>query len=435
MGIMSVVQMQQGSDQSVQRSRALLQRLLGEYRPRDFAVRFWDGSQWEPDPGQPPRFTLVLQHPGTLRQMFWPFNSLALAEAYIYGDFDIEGDLVAFFRVLRYMRKQRWGWRDRLRLLRGLLALPAEARPRAGRQAAQLRGRAHSVERDRQAVSYHYNVSNDFFALWLDSRMVYSCAYFATPDEDLETAQQRKLDYICRKLRLRPGQRLLDIGCGWGGLVIHAAQHYGVEAVGITVSGPQAELANERIRQAGLEGRCRVTDCDYRTVDEEGGYERLVSVGMVEHVGEKLLPTYFRQAWRLLKPRGLFLNHGVAFKFGEEVKFGNNFAHSYVFPDGEIAPVSTMLRAAEAAGFEVRDVESLREHYALTLQHWLRRLEARHEEARKATDEVTYRVWQLNLTGSADSFRRGKFNVFQALLVKPERGDSGLPLTRADWYA
>jgi cyclopropane-fatty-acyl-phospholipid synthase len=291
------------------------------------------------------------------------------------------------------------------------------------------------VERDRQAVTYHYDVSNDFYALWLDRRMVYSCAYFQAPDDDLDTAQKRKLDYICRKLRLKPGQRLLDIGCGWGGLVLYAAQHYDVDATGITISGPQAALANERIAAAGLSEHCRVEARDYRELDDLQDYDALVSVGMFEHVGAAVLPAYFAQAGRLLKPGGVFLNHGIANRATDAPQRAPGFSDAYVFPDGELTPINVSLRAAEEAGFEVRDVESLREHYALTLRHWVRRLEAQHDQALKFVDEPTYRVWRLFMSGSAHGFASGRLNVYQALLARPDgQGRSGLPLTRDDLY-
>lgn len=299
----------------------------------------------------------------------------------------------------------------------------------------RLRGVRHSRHRDRKAVTYHYDVSNDFYSLFLDERMVYSCAYFSSLDEDLDAAQERKLDYICRKLRLRRGERLLDIGCGWGGLVIHAASRYGVDAVGITLSRPQAALANERIRRAGLSERCRVEVRDYREVDGTSTYDKMVSVGMFEHVGESLLPEYFRRAFRLLRPGGVFLNHGIARNPEFPLVPGPSFTDHYVFPDGELVPISTTLCCAEASGFEVRDVESLREHYILTLRRWVTRLEARRGEARNATDERTYRLWRLYMAGSAHKFRIGQNNVYQVLLSRPSGAGSDLPLTRSDWYA
>ena len=422
-------------DRTARTTLALLQDLFGEFHPRNFAIRLWDGTTWNAEVGQPARFTLVLQHPGALRRMFWPPSELALGEAYIYDDFDIQGDIVGVYDLAVHFIDKEWSVVDRLRYAKRLLSLPADGRARIGRQAAELHGDPHSVERDRLAVRYHYDVSNDFFALWLDERMVYSCAYFASPDDDLDMAQERKLDYICRKLRLRQGERLLDIGCGWGGLVSHAAQGYGVEALGITLSQPQADLANERIRQAGLADRCRVELRDYREIDEPDGYDKLVSVGMFEHVGEALLTEYFERAFRLLRPGGAFLNHAIAVNATLPSPHGPSFGDRYVFPDGELVPISATLRAAERAGFEVRDVESLREHYALTLRNWVQRLESRHDEARRATDEVTYRVWRLFMSGSAYGFETNRLNVYQALLVKPDQGRSGLPLTRADWYA
>ena len=420
----------------VQVSLSFLEDLLGDYHPRDFAVRMWDGTTWCAEPGQPTRFTLALKHPGALRTMFWPPNEISLAEAYIYDDFDIEGEIENVFRLADHVLTRRRSLVEGLRQARRLLSLPGDRGwPRTGRKAASLRGARHSKARDRRAVTYHYDIPGEFYALWLDERMVYSCAYFATPDEDLDRAQERKLDYICSKLRLRPGERLLDIGCGWGGLIIHAARRYGVSALGITLSEPQAELANERIGRAGLGDSCRVEVRDYREVEGRDVYDKLASVGMFEHVGEERLPEYFLRAHRLLRPGGVFLNHGISSNPNTPVRRGPTFISRYVFPDGELVPIGTTLGAAEGRGFEVRDVESLREHYALTLGHWVRRLEARADEARRITDETTYRVWRLYMSGSAHGFRTGRLNVYQTLLLKPDRGESGLPLTRADWYA
>jgi cyclopropane-fatty-acyl-phospholipid synthase len=422
-------------DRAVRTSLSFLENLLGTYHPRHFAVRLWDGTTWEPEPGQPARFTLVLKHPGALRKMFWPPNGLTLGEAYIYNDFDIEGDLEAAIALGDHLIDARWSVTERVRYGKYLFGLPSEGRPRPGHHAAQLRGTLHSKERDRQAVTYHYNVSNDFYALWLGKRMVYTCAYFATPDEDLDRAQERKLDYVCRKLRLRQGQRLLDIGCGWGGLVLHAAQHYGVEALGVTLSQPQAELANERIRQAGLTDRCRVEVRDYREIDDPEGYDKLSSIGMFEHVGESHLPEYFEQTWRLLRPGGAFLNHGIAASATQPVHNGPSFTDRHVFPDIQVVPISTALRIAERTGFEVRDVESLREHYVRTMRHWVRGLDTHGTEILRLTDEVTYRAWRLFFAAMAHRFQSGRLNLYQTLLVKTDHGNSGLPLTRADWYA
>jgi cyclopropane-fatty-acyl-phospholipid synthase len=415
-------------------SISLLQFLLKDFHPRDFAFRLWDGTTWEAEPGQPTRFTMVLQHPAALRRMFLSRHERTLAQAYIYNDFDIEGDLESAFLMAEHLLGLRLSLADRLRIASKLLSLPHDQRPRIGRQPARLQGTTHTLERDRQAVTYHYDTSNDLFALYLDKRMVYSCAYFAKPEEDLDTAQERKLEYICRKLALRPGERLLDIGCGWGALIMYAAEKYGVSALGITLSEPQASLANQRIRMQGLQERCRAEVRDYRQVDESAPFDKLVSIGMVEHVGGPKMPEYFGKAWRLLKPGGLFLNHGIAHARGPSDDRDPTFSQAYVFPDGDPVPIHVSTRAAETAGFELRDVESLREHYTLTLRAWVRRLEAHHEEAVRSTDEATYRVWRLFMSGSAHNFHTGANNVYQSLFVKPVQGKSGLPLTRADWY-
>ena len=424
------------TDRSAEVGLSMFQSLLADYRPRDFAVRFWDGTIWAAQEGQPTRFTLVIKHPSALYRIFWLPNDVTLGEAYINDDFDIEGDICAVFGLRDTITDAQFCFRRWLCCARLLIDMPAGAfrRNQAG-PLVRLEGGRHSLERDRRAVTAHYDLSNEFFALWLDRGMVYSCAYFENPAQDLDEAQINKLDYICRKLRLKPGERLLDIGCGWGGLVIHAARHYGVHARGITLSRRQAELANRRIDEAGLSGQCRVDVADYREIDEPGSYDKLVSVGMFEHVGESRLSEYFLRAWRLLRSPGVFLNHGIAASVSYLKKTGPSFVDKYVFPDGELVSIGTSLQAAEAIGFEVRDVESLREHYALTLRHWVRRLEARREEARRLVGEVAYRIWRLYMAGAAYGFDTGRLSVFQSLLAKCERGMSGLPLKRADWYA
>lgn len=423
------------TDRAAQETLAFLKVLFGEEHRRDFAVQLWDGSRWEPTPGEPARFTLQMRHPGALRSMFWPPDDLALGEAYIFDDFDIEGSIEAVFPTVEDLFADRKvGLGGKLQRARRLFTLPTARRHRLATHGLRLRGSAHSLERDRQVVSYHYDQSNEFFAQFLDSRMVYSCAYFASPDEGIEAAQARKLDYICRKLRLRPGEALLDIGCGWGGLVLHAAQQYGVYATGITLSARQADFANARIKEAGLADRCRVELRDYRELDAEERYDKLVSVGMFEHVGEAQLPSYFRRCWSMLRPGGVFLNHGICQAMDDKGHSGRSFIAKYVWPDGELETISTTVRAAEQAGFELRDVESLREHYSLTLREWVRRLEAHHDEVRSLKDEVTYRIWRLYMAGSAYRFDHGNQSLYQSLLVKSEQGQSGLPLSRSDWY-
>ncbi|MGW8312193.1 MAG: class I SAM-dependent methyltransferase [Desulfuromonadales bacterium] len=400
--------------------------------PVPFAIRLWDGSEWCHG-NAPPRFTLSLKHPAALQRILWSPNELSLGESYIYDGFDIIGDLEASFKIADYLISRQWPISEKLRLGRKLLSLNGKGQGLRN-QPVRLRGRAHTKQRDAQAVQYHYNISNDFYKLWLDQRMIYSCAVFHSPSQTLDEAQLHKLDYICRKLRLKKGEKLLDIGCGWGGLIMYAAEKYGVEALGITLSQPQADLAEARINSAGLSGRCRVSVCDYRDMPADQSFDKLVSVGMVEHVGEAKLPEYFQKAYGLLKQGGVFLNHGITNSMTSQQNKGPSFIDKYVFPDGELLPISVMLREAEEAGFEVRDVEGLREHYALTLRHWVRRLEAQRDQATELTSPETYRIWRIYMAGSAHGFETGKLGLYQSLLVKSGSRNSNLPLTRCDWY-
>jgi cyclopropane-fatty-acyl-phospholipid synthase len=421
--------------------------LLGEAAQRDVAVRYWDGEL--EGPADAP-LTLVLKHPGSLRRMLLPPSELHLAEAYIHGDVDAEGDLEEAAALGDVLGARVKPGRFVRRILPHLLALPAGhkelATPTRRRWGIGVLGRRHSPRRDRKAVRFHYDVGNEFFGLFLDKRMVYSCAYFKTGHESLDDAQEAKLEHTCRKLRLAPGELLLDIGCGWGGMIIHAAQNHGVHALGITLSENQAELARKRIAAQGLNDRCRVEVRDYRQLGKNDVFDKIVSIGMVEHVGHRRLPDYYQQAYRVLRPGGLFLSHGVVTVDGARPKSltrrlrdwtwrGRGFIERYVFPDSELLPLGEHVLSAERAGFESRDAESLREHYALTLRHWVRRLESNRDEALRLVGDVTYRVWRLYMAGSAQQFATGRINVEQLLLAKPLRsGESGLPLTRRDLY-
>src|SRR5215813_12457105 len=322
----------------VQISTGFLENLLAGYPQRDFQVRFWDESVW--GSGQPPRFTLVLKHPGALREMFLAAGELTLAEAYICDNFDIEGDMSAAFHLADYLLEQSTQTLIQNLKLTGMLRrLPVKPASRPDRQPAGLRGQVHSKDRDRLAINYHYDLPSEFFALWLDQNMQYSSAYFVNGEgTDLDKAQRQKLDYICRKLRLRRDETLLDIGCGWGGLAIHAAAHYGAKVIGITLSVPQAEWARRRIRELSLNDRCRVEVCDYRDLEIERPFDKIVSVGMFEHVGEAKLQEYFTLAWDLLRPGGAFLNSGIAASPGFR-RHEPSFIDRYVFPDGELVPL------------------------------------------------------------------------------------------------
>jgi cyclopropane-fatty-acyl-phospholipid synthase len=424
-----------------ERTRRILSEIFADCSLEKVGVRLWDGTMWPDD--RPREAVLALKHPEALGRMLLPGTEVGLAEAYLHDDFDIEGDTEAIFKIGDFLLSRLGDWKKKLKLGGLLIALPQRDGKSTVERAARhllprIRGKKHSPERDRRAVTFHYDVSNDFYQLWLDRRMVYSCAYFKSPGDNLDTAQEQKLDYICRKLRLRAGQRLLDIGCGWGALVIHAAKHFGVLAEGITLSEPQAKWARSRIAEAGLENKAKIELRDYREIAAEGRelYDAIASIGMAEHVGRERLPDYFAAAHRALKPGGVFLNQAIA----EDIvqRPGNSdgsFIEQYVFPDGDIPPLPILLRAAESSGFEVRDVENLREHYALTLSHWLRGLEAHHDEALQFVDEATYRVWRLYIAGSAHGFRSGHIAVYQTLLAKlGPSGQAHLPLTRDDWY-
>lgn len=418
-------------DAYVRRSREFLEALFAGVAERKFDVRFWSGTVWPGD--GPAAFTLVLKHPAALRAMFTPPGELALGESYIFDDFDVEGDIHAIYELIPALESIA---ADRGRLAKlgaMLLRLPRPDRGASAR-AARMRGRTHSKSRDADAIRYHYDVGNDFYAMFLDDAMVYSCAYFAEESCDLHEAQRRKLDYLCRKLRLAPGDRLLDIGCGWGALGIEAAKR-GADVLGVTLSEPQVELARERASVAGVAERCRFEVCDYRDVDESRPFDKLVSVGMFEHVGAEQLPGYFSKAMRLLKPGGVFVNHGISVDANVREADKESFSQRYVFPDGQLLPVSRTLAIAEAAGFEVRDVEGMREHYARTLREWVRRLESRHDEAVASVGETTYRIWRLYMSASVNGFERGVIGVHQTLLAKRDEGRTDLPLTREDWYA
>ena len=437
---------------AVVHSRRALTALFGPPAQRQFDVRYWDGTVERCNGSTvPSSFTLVVKRPGALRRMLLPPSELSIVEAYISGDVDVEGDLAKTMTIADAINTRLHRPSVLVSLARDLIALPrhdgarADVREHRADDRVEATGKPHDAARDRAAIQYHYDVGNDFYRLWLDDRMVYSCAYFERPDGALDDAQEAKLDLVCRKLRLREGERFLDVGCGWGALIMHAARQYGVQAVGITLSDQQRSLAVERIAEAGLERLCHVELRDYRDAPSLGPFDKVASVGMVEHVGVERLGEYFTAVARALAPRGLFLNHGIVRAGGagepgwrerleRRLWRRDAFIEKYVFPDGRLGPYHALVSAAESAGLETRDVESLREHYVLTLRHWIERLERCRNEATEIVGDATYRVWRLYMTASMHGFATGRLNVLQTLLAKPERGRANIPLTREDLY-
>jgi cyclopropane-fatty-acyl-phospholipid synthase len=413
----------------------ILERLLGPVGIPGLAVRLWDRTPWPDDESR--AATLVLNRPSALKEMLAGGSEVAVAEAYCHNAFDVEGDMIAACALSDRLAAKTAGWTQTIHVAALLARLPDhhESASANGFGPARLEGRPHSLERDRGAIQFHYDLSNDFFALWLDSRMVYSCAYFETLETSLEMAQIHKLDQICRKLDLRPGDWFLDIGCGWGALLIHAAKKYGVRAEGVTLSENQFDWAKRRIEEENLQDRVSVRLLDYRELSEREGYDKIASVGMVEHVGTSQLPGYFQKVSSLLKPGGLFLNHGIGMGPQWCGNDGRGFIKEFVFPDSDLQPIGGMLEAAGPSRLEIHDVESLRHHYTKTLRHWIVRLEARHAEAAAFAGEEAYRIWRLYLAGSAHGFLRGYISVYQVLLAKLNgEGFAPVPLTRRAWY-
>jgi cyclopropane-fatty-acyl-phospholipid synthase len=385
--------------------QALLARLrdLGGREPLPLRVVFWDGETF--DFGPAARVTLTIHNPKIMRA-FLTGRIDRLGDAYARGDLTADGAVEDILQV---------GMRIAERLGK-LSPLAIVARPLA---ALVFR---HSRRADAAAIARHYDISNDFYRLWLDQSMTYSCAYFKTGSEDIDTAQAQKLDHICRKLRLKPGQRLLDVGCGWGGLLRHAVRTYGVRAVGVTNSAAQYELARERVAADGLTGQIELHYGDYRDLEGSGAYDKVVSVGMYEHVGLANLPVYFDKIARLLKPGGALLNHGIVttdWRGKAQGPPGGEFIGRHVFPGGELPNLPRALTHVLQSGLEPVDVEDLRPHYARTLLLWSRRLEAHAEAAIAAAGIEQYRIWRIYLAGMALAFDRGWLSVAQVLAYKP----------------
>ena len=380
------------------------------------SITMWNGRRLASKVA--PRVNVTVRSPKVLASLARPTMG-KLARHYVERELDVDGEA-----------------RQVIRVCEALSGAPTPVHAPAGRLRKWI---GHTRAFDARSVRHHYDVNDDFFGLWLDSRRVYSCAYFRRAEDTLELAQEQKLDHICRKLLLKPGERFLDIGCGWGALMMWAAQHYKVRATGITLSANQFEYAQARIREAGLADLCEVRLLDYRDLAEDMPYDKIASVGMFEHVGRKNLAAYFGKIFRLLRSGGLVMNHGITLNSQEEDELGSDigsFIEEYVFPGGELTHIAGVLSEMSAQGLECWDVESLRPHYARTLWEWVDRLEANRDAALAGAGEKVYRIWRIYMAGSAHAFERGWMSIYQVIAGKPAAdGHLGVPATRDYIYA
>lgn len=381
-----------------------------------FKLRLWDGT--EATVGEDPKCTLIFRDEATFSHLIRTQDSYQFCVAFVEDRFDIEGDMFAALRLRRALKDVDPGFVKKLQVLWKL---------------GLVRSR-HTTAQDKKNVQAHYDVSNDFYKLFLDkSVMAYSCAYYHTPDESLEDAQTHKVDLICRKLRLKEGETFLDIGCGWGGLLMHAAKHYGVKAHGVTLSQAQYDLATQRVKEAGLSDKITIELRDYREL-ADASFDKIASVGMYEHVGIAEYPTYFATMHRLLKEGGLFLNHGITRKKGARFTGEAQFIFAYIFPSAEIDDISHTQVVMEGAGFELLNMECLRPHYEKTLTEWAKRLMANEEAAKAMVPKDIYRAWKLYLAGLPLAFEDGGVSICQVLGSKKQMGPANVPLTMKDVY-
>ncbi len=420
-----------GSSEAVAELLApLIEALIGEPAVR---VEFWDGSALGPCGSSG---TVVVRSPDALRRIMWAPGELGAGRAFVAGEIDFDGDIFELISALRpagvRLRRELTAVPATVRAARrlGLVSRPIAPPP----QEARPRGWRHSKRRDAGAISHHYDVGNDFYRLVLGEAMTYSCARFVGPSDSLEQAQAAKHELVCRKLGLhqRAGMRLLDVGCGWGSMAIHAAEVHGAEVVGITISREQAEEARGRVRSAGVEDRVEIRLQDYRDLGGER-FDGVSSIGMFEHVGNRRMTEYFETLHGVLDPGGRLLNHAISSIGGSKLPT-RSFVYRYVFPDGELIDVGDVALAMETAGFEVRDVEALREHYSTTLRHWVTNLQANWDEAVDLVGEARARVWLLYMAASAIGFDDGGVGLHQVLgVIAHADGTSHMPPTRHDW--
>ena len=418
-----------------EKAKKFLRLLTDSLAVSGVEVRLWDGTNWCTGRAGIPHLKLVFHDPYSVRRMFVDPSSLSLGEGYINGAFDVEGKMNELFALADSLTSFNPSLYQKSILSQYLLAIPRRhLSAEEGWNSANLTGPPESLDRVRMAINFHYDLPIKFWRQWLDQSLTYSCAYFRSPESSLDTAQEDKLDYICRKLDLRPGETFLDMGCGWGSLLIHAAKHYGVHALGVTLSPKQTNFAHVQIQKFGLQRKARVKTCDLRDIKDEGPFDKVASVGAIEHVPESQLLDYFSLAHALLKPDGVFFNQGITRNPTQPMRPGKEFLDTYVFPDHHLATIGETLSAGEQTGMEIRDVENLREHYVSTLNHWHHRLESQRYSIEQLTNPKTFRVFKLYLAGTAYEMCKGRVHLYQSLFVKPGSRSFGPPKTRRAWY-
>ncbi|MBI2418053.1 MAG: class I SAM-dependent methyltransferase [Ignavibacteriales bacterium] len=416
-----------------ERLEKIIRLMFSVVRDPSVSFRFWDDSELSFHKTEQPKLRVILKNPEAILNLVFRPNDLALTEAYFLDNFDLEGDLYEAVRIGEQLATYKWSKTEIASLAGSALSLGFSALITKANSAYRGKGKLHSINRDKEAIAYHYDTSNEFFGLWLDSRMVYSGAYFPSLDATLEEAQLNKLDCVCKKLMLQKGEKFLDIGCGWGALVMHAAEHYGVKAKGISLSMKQVEYANQKIRERGLQDTCEVLYADYRELPEGEKYDKIASVEMLHHVGSEMLQEYFRKIRAHLTPEGLSFQLTVSSVPARIIRKSPEFIDRYFQPDFHLQPISTIIGEAEKAGFELYDVENVREHYRLTAKHWLARLENAHDPIVKEVNEFTFRVMRLGLFMLMIGFESGEAGFYHFVLMNKKTSCGKMPLTRKEY--
>jgi cyclopropane-fatty-acyl-phospholipid synthase len=408
----------------------LLETFLASLSARPFTTELWDGRRIPPSAGATSRFTLKFCEPAAVNALFFRPSVLSLAELYVSGQIEVDGDLEAAIAVADSILRFK---PDPFTFLKLALGAWSRPKPAIAERRAKLPG-SDDMKRKEQAIRFHYELPTEFFAIWLDQSLTYSCGYFRGDPTDLERAQRDKRDLICRKLELTRGERFLDLGCGWGALILHAAECYGVRATGITLSRSQAAHITAEIERRGLSDRVTVQVGDFRAFTASAPFDKIASVGAIEHIQPHELGAYFRHVMQLLAPGGLCMNHGICYAPTIGLRPGPSFFGRHVFPDGSLVPYHVIVREAEAAGFEVFDAECLRQHYALTLRAWLTNLEQHRDRVIRTTDERTFRIFKLYFASAMADFRSGRNTIYQTLLRLPARCELAKPSLRESWY-